>query len=83
MSKSLRKNIQKSGCLIKKREYHRKIRRVSKQYLNKDEEIPDRDQIINPYDYCDYISFDYPDDDEVNEHWNRKQKRNYIKKVAK
>lgn len=62
MSRSYRKPVIKSGKAIEKEDYHRKIRRVNKNIVNRikdDLELEDsiykEQELINDYDYCDYI----------------------------
>lgn len=63
MSRSYRKPVFKAGKTIEKEDYHRKIRRVNKNIVNRikdDLELEDsiykEQELINDYDYYDYIS---------------------------
>ncbi len=38
----------------KLREYHRIVRRVSKQFLNMGKDIPNKHEIVNQYNWRDY-----------------------------
>lgn len=55
MSRSRKKAIYKDKKL---KEYHKIVRRVTKQAIKQGEEIPNPKVIINDYDYSDY-TFDY------------------------
>lgn len=71
MSRSRKKySIVKDVGFMKKL-YWKVIRRVSKQYLNSNKEIPQPKEIINDYDYCDWkIKYS-----KNNEEWFKKSLR--------
>jgi len=55
MGKSFKKNIEKIKG-PEKENYHKKVRRITKKFLLK-EYIPDSKELVNDYDYIDYISY--------------------------
>ena len=62
MSRSKREAIYKDHHPKMKSNYHRVVRRVTNQTVreclydpNKDEEIPQPQEVVNDYDYCDWV----------------------------
>ncbi len=68
MSRSKKQNVIKDHGKNQKLRYHRKIRRVIKHCIKnihtEDYSLPNFKEIINDYDYCDYV-FMYHGDDKI------------------
>lgn len=71
MSRSIKKHavVRQIGWM--KRTYWRVVRRVSKQKLNSDKEIPNPKEIVNDWDYCDW-KYEY---DKSDGEWFKKSLR--------